>query len=113
DVDDPSPFGGSRAVWNVNSKLMGVLLQGFFKLPPNNAVPSPADGDPSVPWWWDHLASQANELRQAGFTAVWLPPALKAASGADNRADGYAPFDDYDIGSKQQKGSIPTRFGTR
>jgi galactose oxidase len=92
---------------------MGVLLQGFFKLPPNNAVPSPADGDPSVPWWWDHLASQANELRQAGFTGVWLPPALKAASGADNRADGYAPFDDYDIGSKQQKGSIPTRFGTR
>jgi galactose oxidase len=92
---------------------MGVLLQGFFKLPPNNAVPSPADGDPSVPWWWDHLAGQANELRQAGFTAVWLPPVLKAASGADNQADGYGPFDDYDIGSKQQKGTLPTRFGTR
>jgi galactose oxidase len=92
---------------------MGVLLQGFFKLPPNNAVPSPADGDPSIPWWWDHLASQANALRQAGFTAIWLPPVLKAGSGADNRADGYGPFDDYDIGSKQQKGSVPTRFGTR
>jgi hypothetical protein len=38
---------------------MGVLLQGFFKLLPDQAVPSPADGDPSVPWWWDHLASQA------------------------------------------------------
>src|SRR3984957_15356764 len=92
---------------------MGVLLQGFFKLPPNNAVPSPADGDPSVPWWWDHLASQANDLRQVGFAAVWLPPTLKAAAGVTNGADGYGAFDDYVIGSKQQKGSGPTRYGSR
>jgi galactose oxidase len=92
---------------------MGVLLQGFFKLPPNNAVPSPADGNPSIPWWWDHLASQANDLRQVGFTAVWLPPSLKAAAGASSSADGYGLFDDYDIGSKQQKGSVPTRYGSR
>jgi hypothetical protein len=51
---------------------MGVLLQGFFKKSPNNAVPCPADGDASIPWWWDHLASQANALCQAGFTAIWL-----------------------------------------
>jgi alpha-amylase len=25
----------------------------------------------------------------------------------------YGPFDDYDIGSKNQKGSVPNRFGTR
>jgi alpha-amylase len=92
---------------------MGVLLQGFFKLPPNNAVPSPADGDPAVPWWWDYLASQANALGLAGFTAVWLPPVLKAAAGAGIDADGYGLFDDYDIGSRQQQGSTPTRFGSR
>jgi hypothetical protein len=92
---------------------MGVLLQGFFKLPPNNAVPSPADGKPEVPWWWDHLAAQAKALSLAGFSAVWLPPALKTSSGATPRADGYGPFDDYDIGSKNQKGSVPNRFGTR
>jgi len=92
---------------------MGVLLQGFFKLPPNNALPSPADGKPGVPWWWDHLASQARALSLAGFTAIWLPPVLKTSSGASPGADGYGPFDDYDIGSKKQKGSIPTRFGTR
>ena len=28
-------------------------------------------------------------------------------------SDGYGPFDDYDIGSKNQKGSLATRFGTR
>ena len=92
---------------------MGVLLQGFYKLPPNDAVPSPADGKPGVAWWWDHLASQAQALSLAGFTAVWLPPMLKTASGATAQADGYGPFDDYDIGSKKQKQSVATRFGTR
>jgi hypothetical protein len=92
---------------------MGVLLQGFYKTRPNAAVPSPADGDVSVPWWWDHLAAQANDFRQAGFTAVWLPPVLKTASGESPGADGYGPFDDYDIGSRNQKASTPTRFGTR
>ena len=92
---------------------MGVLLQGFFKLLPNNALPSPADGKPGVPWWWDHLAAQAKAFSLAGFSAVWLPPSLKTSSGASPGADGYGPFDDYDIGSKKQKGSIPTRFGTR
>src|SRR5580704_4003570 len=95
---------------------MGVLLQGFYKKKPNNAVPSPADGDASTPWWWDHLAAQANEFRQVGFTAVWLPPVLKTASGASPQADGYGAFDDYDIGSRDQKGpkgTTFTRFGTR
>jgi hypothetical protein len=61
---------------------MGVMLQGFYKLPPNNALPSPADDKPRVPWWWDHLSEQAKSLSLSGFTAVWLPPVLKSASGA-------------------------------
>jgi len=88
---------------------MGVLLQGFYKLGANRAVPSPADGDPKMPWWWDHLAAQARALSLAGFTAVWLPPVLKTASGSGLGADGYGPFDDYDIGSRNQKGSVPSR----
>jgi hypothetical protein len=92
---------------------MGVLLQGFFKLPPNNALPSPADGNKQVAWWWDHLAAQAHALSLAGFSAVWLPPVLKTASGADQGADGYGAFDDYDIGSRSQKRSVPTRYGSR
>jgi hypothetical protein len=64
---------------------MGVLLQGFFKMRPGTAVPSPADGDKRIPWWWDHLATQASALRQAGFTAVWLPPTLKTSAGVSKR----------------------------
>jgi len=52
---------------------MGVLLQGFYKLRPNRAVPSPADGDPATPWWWDHLAAHAS----AG--AVSVPNTMPAA----------------------------------
>ena len=92
---------------------MGVLLQGFFKLQDGRALPSPADGDPAILWWWDHLAAQARALSVAGFTAVWIPPVLKTASGAGPGADGYGPFDDYDIGSRNQKGSTPTRYGVR
>jgi alpha-amylase len=50
---------------------------------------------------------------QAGFTAIWLPPPLKSSAGANVGSDGYGPFDDYDIGSKDQKGSVATRFGSR
>src|ERR1700747_1416345 len=92
---------------------MGVMLQGFYKLPPNRAVPSPADGEAGGAGWGYHLAAQANEFRSVGFTAVWLPPVLKTSAGAHPGSDGYGPFDDYDIGSKGQMGSVPTRFGSR
>jgi len=91
---------------------MGVLLQAFFFGPGQvHGVPSPADGDRTIPFWWDHLASQAQTLRQSGFSAIWLPPPQKGASGTFS--NGYDVFDDYDLGSKDQKGTIPTRYGSR
>lgn len=84
----------------------GVLLEGFY-----TDVPSPAAGGGSVAWWWDSLAAQANSLKQAGFSAIWIPPALKGAAGG--YSDGYDPFDDYDLGSKNEKSSYPTRYGNR
>ena len=41
------------------------------------------------------------------------PHLSETADGAKPKADGYGPFDDYDIGSRNQKGSISTRFGSR
>jgi alpha-amylase len=91
---------------------MGVLLQGFFFAPGRIAgVPSPLDGDHNVPFWWDHLAAQAHAFAKSGFTAIWLPPPLKGASGSFS--SGYDVFDDYDLGAKNQKGTVPTRYGTR
>ena len=92
-----------------------VLLQAFYKRGKYIAVPAPSDPHdaPVADWWWDHLAKNAAELAQAGFTAVWLPPVTKAAQGSEAAALGYSVFDDYDIGSKAQKGVVHTRYGTR
>ncbi len=91
---------------------MGVLLQAAYRRSKGVSVPSPVDGDNSVPWWWDRLASQAKSLRLSGFSGILLPPVLKTSAGASTGADGYGTFDDYDLGSKNQF-SVPTRFGTR
>ncbi len=92
---------------------MGVILQAVYRFPNGNTVPSPADGNRRVPWWWDHLASSAASFRAAGFTAILLPPALKTSNGALPGAVGYNVFDDYDLGNKQQFMSAPTRYGSR
>jgi alpha-amylase len=110
DIGEPGQHACGAAA---KEEIMGVLLQGFFKMRPNLAVPSPADGDRTIPWWWDRLAEQAGAFRDAGFSAVWLPPVLKTSAGAKSGSDGYGPFDDYDIGSKNQMGTVPTRFGNR
>jgi alpha-amylase len=92
---------------------MGVIRQAFNKFPNGYSFPAPVDGNRRVPWWWDHLASQAAAFRAAGFTAILLPPVLKTQSGASPGADGYSVFDDYDLGNKNQFFTKPTRFGTR
>ena len=97
----------------------GVLLQGYYLRAEivdgkrvERGVPSPADPKDHVTnFWWDHLAKQAQALRAAGFTAVWLPAPHKGASGT--ASFGFDVFDDYDLGSKNQKGAVPTRYGTR
>ncbi|HTA23101.1 MAG TPA: hypothetical protein VK763_06180 [Terriglobales bacterium] len=95
---------------------MGVLLHAHYRLMGANGqkivMPAPVDKNtPHAPWWWDHLASQAADFRRSGFSAVLLPPMCKTASGAAPDADGYGLYDNYDIGSKNQFFSIPTRFG--
>jgi alpha-amylase len=88
---------------------MGVLLQAFYQIG-TNGVPLPPDGGMTTSWW-NHLAGQANAFRQSGFTAIWLPPAMKGGSG--KASIGYDVFDDYDIGSKLQKNTNQTRYGSR
>jgi alpha-amylase len=88
---------------------MGVLLQGFYQRG-TEGVPVAGDGGLTTSWW-DHLAAQAEAFAKAGFTAIWLPPVTKGASGT--ASVGYDVFDDYDVGSKHQQGTTATRYGTR
>jgi alpha-amylase len=75
-------------------------------------VPAPST-DPGAPWLLDFLARQALTLREAGFTAIQLPPTSKAQGGAGAGSDGYGLFDPRDLGRKNQQGSIPTRYGPK
>jgi alpha-amylase len=77
-------------------------------------VAAPTDGDtPGALWWYDWIAAQAHELKGTGFTAILYPPVCKTEGGHSRNADGYGVFDQYDLGSKPQRGSTETRFGTR
>jgi alpha-amylase len=92
-----------------------ILLQAFYKRGMYVALPCPADpkDDPATDWWWDHLAKQADELARLGFTALWLPPVYKAQQGVSEAGLGYSVYDDYDIGWKNQKATLHTRYGDR
>ena len=58
--------------------------------------------------WWVFIKSKLPSIAQAGFTALWLPPANKAAGW---KSMGYDPYDYYDLGEFDQKGGVPTWFG--
>lgn len=78
----------------------GVLMQGFYW-----DVPQTTGGQS----WWQVLGGKAAELKNAGITALWLPPAYKG-SGANDV--GYGVYDRYDLGEFNQKGTVATRYGT-
>lgn len=60
---------------------------------------------------WKEFIEKAGLLKELGFTAVWFPPATKCSLGKDGR--GYDVYDLYDLGEFDQKGGIPTRYGTK
>lgn len=57
--------------------------------------------------WLNRPKNQKN----LGMTAVWLPPAYKAADGSEGV--GYAVYDLFDLGEFDQKGSVRTKYGTK
>lgn len=83
---------------------MGVIMQAFYWDCPKQ------EGKEFE--WWNLLKEKIKPLKAAGFTALWLPPACKAAN-MGGMSMGYDPYDYYDLGDIEQKGSVPTWFGTR
>lgn len=76
-----------------------TILQGFeWYLPANGQH-------------WRRLTDLAVQLQQMGFDGIWLPPAYKGVKGINDV--GYAPYDLYDLGEFDQKGTITTKYGTK
>lgn len=58
---------------------------------------------------WLEITRKMPELAEAGYTSLWLPPPTKASGGL---SVGYDLWDPFDLGSKDQRGSVRTRYGT-
>ncbi|MCH7224752.1 alpha-amylase family glycosyl hydrolase [Haloferula sp. A504] len=58
---------------------------------------------------WAEVAAKMPEIAEAGYSSLWLPPPTKASGGL---SVGYDCWDRFDLGSKDQRGSIRTRYGT-
>ncbi len=90
---------GSTSQQKAIKAINGTMMQYFHWY-------VPADGE-----YWKQLAQQSAELAQAGFTALWLPPAYKASGGSHDV--GYGAYDLFDLGEFDQKGTVRTKYGTR
>ncbi|MEG1383587.1 MAG: alpha-amylase [Erysipelotrichaceae bacterium] len=60
---------------------------------------------------WKRVAKDAAHLKKIGISSVYLPPAYKGNGG--DQDVGYGVYDVYDLGEFNQKGSIPTKYGTK
>jgi hypothetical protein len=59
---------------------------------------------------WADLSQKMPELAEAGYTSLWLP---QPAKGGGTLSVGYDLFDPFDLGDKNQNGTIPTKYGTK
>jgi alpha-amylase len=60
--------------------------------------------------WYTWLAKLAPRLAGLGIDGIWTPPPCKDTNAEANM--GYTPYDFYDLGQKNQRGQVWTRFGT-
>lgn len=60
---------------------------------------------------YEKIKENAAWLKDLGITAAWLPPAYKGAHGGISV--GYDPYDLFDLGEFDQKGSTDTKYGSR
>ncbi|KAL0778904.1 hypothetical protein CaCOL14_005162 [Colletotrichum acutatum] len=59
---------------------------------------------------WRRLRRTLPALRSVGVNSLWLPPGSKAK---DPESNGYDIYDAWDLGEFDQKGSVPTKWGTK
>lgn len=77
----------------------GVMMQAFHWYTRGNG------------WLWNWIRQEASHLVAAGFTAIWLPPAYKGFGG--DLDVGYGVYDLFDLGEFDQKGTVPTKYGSK
>ena len=60
---------------------------------------------------WKEIETRLPEIAMQGYDVLWLPPPNK---GCEGTADvGYAVYDRFDLGDKDQRETVETRYGSR
>ena len=60
--------------------------------------------------WYSQMTEKVQSNEFSRFTMIWLPPPSKANSGSGSA--GYDPYDQYDLGKYNAKGTTATLYGT-
>ena len=58
---------------------------------------------------WRDMADRIPELAEAGYTSIWIPPPTKGSGGL---SVGYDMWDPFDLGGRNQRSTVATRYGT-
>ena len=58
---------------------------------------------------WKDISDKMPELAEAGYSSIWIPPPTKGSGGL---SVGYDLFDPFDLGGRNQRGTVKTRYGT-
>ncbi len=58
---------------------------------------------------WSEITKKMPELAEAGYDSIWVPPPTKGSGGL---SVGYDMWDPFDLGSKDQRNTVRTRYGT-
>lgn len=75
-------------------------------------TPPAAHGEAMLQYFntsWAEITRKMPELAEAGYDSLWLPPPTKGSGGL---SVGYDCWDRFDLGSKDQRGTVRTRYGT-
>jgi glycosidase len=73
---------------------------------------SPLRGEAMLQYFntsWAEITRKMPELAEAGYSSLWLPPPTKGSGGL---SVGYDLWDPYDLGGKDQRSTVRTRYGT-
>ena len=58
---------------------------------------------------WVEITARIPELAEAGYGSIWLPPPTKGSGGL---SVGYDLWDPLDLGSRDQRSTVRTRYGS-
>lgn len=108
----PRSAGKLRTVARTRRMLaLAALCAGILTPFPLSAQPHPEMIIQYFSTSWVEISRRIPEIAAAGYTAIWLPPPTKGAEGV---ADvGFSVFDRFDLGDRDQRGTVPTKYGTK